>query len=175
MRDSLEAEASLLEVAMGETVFARSEEPRVGIVLNGINRSYLISSEGKQLTVRYARSGSPIGALSALIGDPSPLVDQAVTDCTILELSHRSLAELIRSDAEVAAAVLGAVSRTLRDAYATLAATAFGSMRERLARHLLGLGARHLKAGQWSPASPSSSWPMRSVLRERWWPARCAT
>jgi CRP/FNR family cyclic AMP-dependent transcriptional regulator len=57
------------------------------------------------------------------------------------------LTELIRSDAIVASAVLTDVSRTLRDTYATLASVAFGSMRERVARHLLNLGSNSPEGG----------------------------
>ena len=146
-RAMLLAGALVLEVALGQIIFQDPARPRVGIVLDGISRSYLLTSEGKQLTVRYARPGSPIGALSALVGDPSPLVDQAVTDCSVLELDHDRLTELIHSDADVSAAVLGAVSHTLRDTYSTLASVAFGSMRERIARHLLGLGAEAPEGG----------------------------
>ena len=138
-RNALLAGASRIEVPVGQILFADRATPRVGLMLEGTARSYLLTSDGKQLTVRHVHPGALIGALSALIGEPSPIVNQAVTDCVVLELHVPTLSELIQTDASVAAAALTVVSSVLRETYGTLAATAFGSMRERVVRHLLGV------------------------------------
>ncbi len=65
-----------------------------------------------------------------------------MSDCRVLELSLPVVFDLIESDAGVAAAFVTELGRGLDDIYATLAASAFGSMRERIAGHLVNLAAQ---------------------------------
>jgi CRP/FNR family transcriptional regulator, cyclic AMP receptor protein len=127
---------------------ARSGEPifpptaawtRTGLIESGIARAYLASLDGRQLTVRYVREGDTIGSMFPIAGDRAPLGIGAVTECRILEFDARTLLDIIESDATAARHLLSLFSRRLEDLYATLAAMAFGSMRERLAGHLLEL------------------------------------
>ncbi len=64
---------------------------------------------------------------------------QAVIPCTILELKEVTVRELIAEDGRVGLALIAEITRRLQDIYATLASNTFGSMRERVARHLLDL------------------------------------
>jgi CRP/FNR family transcriptional regulator, cyclic AMP receptor protein len=147
--ESLLAGSELCSVIAGQVLFpAIDPESRVGVVLEGTARSYLTGADGRQLTIRYARRGAIIGKRSEVSGDHTPLTVQAVSDCLILELRSDVLGRLVRSDAAVASAMVSELSRRLEDVYATVADSAFGSMRQRVVRHLLAMGGDNGEAGR---------------------------
>jgi CRP/FNR family transcriptional regulator, cyclic AMP receptor protein len=122
------------------TVFALADpEPRAGILLAGTARAFLAAADGRQLTVRYARRGALLARRSYLLGGHSPIAIHAVTDVQILELAARSFLRLVETDVNVSRAVLAELGRRLEDVYATVADSAFGTVREKVARHLLAL------------------------------------
>lgn len=112
---------------------------RVAMVLSGTTRSFLTAADGRQLTVRYARRGSFIGKYSDLSGDHAPLAIQALTDCAILEFDIGHFTQLAESDISLSAAIVADLARRLEDIYATVGDSAFGSVRQRVIRHLLAL------------------------------------
>jgi CRP/FNR family transcriptional regulator, cyclic AMP receptor protein len=127
-------------VRAGDPIFSPATAwTRVAIVRGGLARAYLTAVDGRQLTVRYVRPGDVIGSVFSLAGDRAPLAISAVTDCEILELDPDQLLAAVDSDPRTARVVVQLFSRRLEDLYATLAAMAFGSVRERLAGHLLEL------------------------------------
>jgi CRP/FNR family cyclic AMP-dependent transcriptional regulator len=113
--------------------------PRVALVLSGTARSFLTAADGRQLTVRYARRGSFVGKYSDLSGDHAPLAVQAMTDCAILEFDIDQFTQLAESDVSLSAAIVTDLARRLEDIYATVGDSAFGSVRQRVVRHLLAL------------------------------------
>jgi CRP/FNR family transcriptional regulator len=136
-REALVERATTFDVAGGDVIFSAREMPdRVGIVLKGIARSFLSAPDGRRVSVRYARAGTMLGSTSA---PRAGLSVQAVTDCTILEISRADLGAAILEDGRVAVALTEEIGRRLVDIYATLAANTFGTMRERVARQLLDL------------------------------------
>lgn len=141
VRDRLVARSRPWLVGPGEVIFpAAGSWRRVGVVHDGVARALLASGSGRQVTIRYVRPGEMIGNVVPIAGDRSPLVVAAVTACSGLEFDAADFFDIVRTDGEVAALVLAILSRRLEDTYATLAATAFGSLRERIAAHLLDLG-----------------------------------
>jgi CRP/FNR family cyclic AMP-dependent transcriptional regulator len=114
-------------------------EPRAGILLRGTARAFLAAADGRQLTVRYARRGALIARRSYLLGGHAPIAIHAVTDVELLELDARPFLRLVETEAAMARAVLAELSRRLEDVYATVADSAFGTVREKVARHLLAL------------------------------------
>jgi CRP/FNR family cyclic AMP-dependent transcriptional regulator len=136
-RERLLADAVLLEVPAGAPIFSATEAmDRVGIILRGMARTHLSSGDGRRLSVRFARPGTMIGSLTE---GRTPLSVQAVIPCTVLELNLVTLRELIAEDGHVGLALIAEIARRLRDTYSTLASNTFGTMRERVARHLLDL------------------------------------
>jgi CRP/FNR family transcriptional regulator len=91
--------------------------------------------------VRYAREGDVLGIVAAH-GGPSPLHVQALTDAQRLLLDLDTLREIARRDADVAWAMLGELTNTVHALWHELAATAFASVPQRVARHLLEIAAR---------------------------------
>lgn len=127
-----------IRVAAGEAIF-RSPEPHLGIVLVGTARSYLVAPGGRQLTVRYVRPGSLIGTWADARQGELMIATRAVTNATVLEFDVETVAALIRTDSEVATVFVEYLGQRLQATYETLAANAFGTIRQRIARHLLEL------------------------------------
>ena len=98
-RDRLVEGGTLLERRRGELVFAsRDPADRIGIVLDGIARSFMSASDGRRLSVRYARAGSMIGNVTT---PRAALSVQAVNDCVILELDVATLQAAVASDGRI--------------------------------------------------------------------------
>jgi CRP/FNR family transcriptional regulator, cyclic AMP receptor protein len=138
--DRMVGNAVPFAVPSGEICFRATDNPsRAGIVVDGLARIYLAAADGRRLTYRYARPGSMIGVTTALLGEPTPLNVQAVTDCQILEVSLPVIAEIGREDAVFSWKLALEGNRRLLDAIELLADATFGTVRGRLARHMLDL------------------------------------
>jgi CRP/FNR family transcriptional regulator, cyclic AMP receptor protein len=134
------AGSRIIEARGGRTIFPVAQRtPRVGMVLRGTARSFLTASDGRQLTVRYARRGALVGKFWDLSGDHAPLGTQAVTDCTVLEFDVDAFSRCAATQVSMASAIADALARRLEDIYATVGDSAFGSIRQRIIRHLLAL------------------------------------
>ena len=143
-RTRLLADAVILEVPPGAPIYsATSDRDRAGIILSGMARTHLSAGDGRRLSVRFARPGTMIGTVR---DGHSILSVQAVLACTVLELNLATLTALVAEDGQVAVALLAEITRRLRDTYATLASNTFGTMRERVARHLLDLATEAVHA-----------------------------
>ncbi len=137
-RDELVATATERSIAAGAAIFPASVAwTRAGVVREGVARAYLAASDGRQLTVRYVRPGGTIGSPFPVQGARAPLAIEAVTACTIVEFDPAVFLRIMSDDAAAAVLVVETLTRRLEDLYATLAANAFGSMRERVAGNLL--------------------------------------
>jgi CRP/FNR family transcriptional regulator, cyclic AMP receptor protein len=147
-RSRLIAEGALIEVPRGASIFSAVEAlDRTGVVLRGLARTQLIAADGRRLGVRFAKPGTVIGSLTDA---RSALGVYAVTPCTVLELSVAALRELMTEDSRVGLALVSELSRRLRDTHATLAGVGFGTMRERVAWHLLDLAAHARSEGSFA-------------------------
>lgn len=135
------ADAIRLDLPPGAVPYRESETPRAGLVISGLVRVYMTSEEGRQVTIRYARSGEMLG-IPAMIGGPVPVNVQAVTDCSILVLNVKTLEALAKTHAGIGWAIAKETSCRLFDLLEELAGNTFGSVLERTARHLLDLAAQ---------------------------------
>jgi CRP/FNR family transcriptional regulator len=139
--ERLLAEAVRLDVPAGSTLYREGDSPRMALVVAGLIRVYLASPEGRQVTVRYAGPGEVLGTPAA-VGGPVRTSVQALVDSTLLILGVRLFREVAQGDARVAWAVAEEVTRRLDAVLAAFAGTAFGTVRQRVARHLLDLAAQ---------------------------------
>jgi CRP/FNR family transcriptional regulator len=135
-RGRLLASAHEIEVPHGGVLYREKDTPRCAVVRAGLVRVFLRSARGRQVTVRYARPGEVLGVAAAVAG-PSPVAVEALLDSTLLMFDATALADEARRDARVAWAVAGELGRRLYEALDEVGANAFGSVRERIARHLL--------------------------------------
>jgi CRP-like cAMP-binding protein len=128
------------DIAAGALVFPIIDGgPRVAMLLSGIARSFLTAADGRQLTVRYPRRGALVGKYSDISGDHAPLTLQAITNCTVLEFVPETFTKVAKSEISLSSAVVLELANRLEDIYATIGDSAFGTIRQRVIRHLLAL------------------------------------
>jgi len=139
-RERLVAGAMLLDLPAGAILYRDEDAPTIGLVVGGIIRVFLTSREGRQITVRYARPGAILGAPTAIAG-PVDVSAQALTQTALLMLNVDAARSLARTDPELAWAFAEEVSRRLYEVLNAFAGNVFGSVRQRVARHLLDLAA----------------------------------
>jgi CRP/FNR family transcriptional regulator len=131
-------DATVLEVASGSDIFPEgSRVARLGVILDGSARAFLVAHDGRQLTIRYVRTGGMVSSVSGLGGPQVPIGTEAVTNCVVVEFQTERAFRLIRSDARVATGILVEAGRRLEETYGTLLAMAFAPTRERVAVQLL--------------------------------------
>ena len=98
------------------------------------------TGDGRQVTVRYVRSGGLLGA-PALVGGPAPVFVQALTDSTVYFMDVAQVKRIARENAAVAWALAEESVHRLYDILEELAGNTFATVRQRVARHLLDLAA----------------------------------
>jgi CRP/FNR family transcriptional regulator len=125
-----------LEAPQGSFIYYEHDEPRAGLVVEGLLRLFMTAPDGRQVTVRYARPGQLIG-IAAVIGGPAPVSAQMLTRATLLMFPIEALKEAGRSDPRIAWLFAEEVCRRLYDSLEGLAGNAFGSLKERVCRNLL--------------------------------------
>lgn len=125
-----------VDVPRGGTLYREGDPPRCVLVRSGLVRVYKHSSDGRQVTVRYARANELLGVAAAVAG-PADVAAQALVDSRLLMFDASALVEEGRRDARVAWAIAEELGRRLYESLDHLAVNAFGSVRERVARHLL--------------------------------------
>jgi len=131
-------DAIRLDVPAGGTVYRDEERPRAIVVLDGLVRTYLSAPDGRQVTVRYARSGDIVG-LALVIGGPAAVSISALTGTSVVALRIDVLRQLLETDAAVARACAEELARQLGQAINEIAQQAFLGVRGQVARQLLDL------------------------------------
>jgi CRP/FNR family transcriptional regulator len=127
------------------TAFGKSPSA-VGIVLDGLIRVYLESPTGRQVTVRYARPGDTLG-LVHVFGGATAVRAQALSHTSVWVLAAR-LRELAFDSGPLATAIAEECAARAADAIDELGLGTFGTVRQRLARHLLDLAAAQQRSGE---------------------------
>jgi CRP/FNR family transcriptional regulator, cyclic AMP receptor protein len=140
LRETLTQEAIHVELPAGTTLYYEEDEPRCGLMLTGLIRAYMTSPDGRQITVRYAHAGELLG-IAAIVGGPAPVSVQILTDAALLMFNVRALQAMGQREPKVGWLFAQEVTRRLYDSLEMLAGNAFGSLRQRVARHLLDLAA----------------------------------
>jgi CRP/FNR family transcriptional regulator, cyclic AMP receptor protein len=139
--DKLLLDAVRLDIPAGTIPYRESEKPRAALVISGLARIYLTSPEGRQVTIRYARSGEMLG-MHTMVRGPSPVNLQTITDCSFLLFNIKTLEKLCKTHPGIGWSIAEEISRCLMDLLEEVAGNVFGSVRERTARHLLDLAAQ---------------------------------
>jgi CRP/FNR family transcriptional regulator len=139
----LRAEGERADYPAGTTIYRAGSGPRAMLVVRGLFRVYMISPEGRQVTVRYARAGDVLG-IAVLVGGPANVSVQALAPSSLFRISSRALTRAAHSDARVAWALAEELNRRLYESLQQTAVNAFGSVRQRVATHLLDLASAQL-------------------------------
>jgi CRP/FNR family transcriptional regulator, cyclic AMP receptor protein len=137
------------KAAAGNTLHRVGEgERHVELVVDGVVRVHVSAPDGRTLTVRYCRTGALIGVLS-LYAEPfvMPVTTQAVVDSELVAIRPAVVRRLADRDIRVARALLLELSERAVAFAAEIGGSAFSSVRQRVARHLLDL-ATHRQRGR---------------------------
>jgi CRP/FNR family cyclic AMP-dependent transcriptional regulator len=134
----LRDEGERADYPAGTTVYQAGSDPRAALVVRGLLRVFLTSAEGRQVTVRYARPGDVLG-IAVLVGGPASTGVQTVEPSSVFRISARALTEAARRDPRVSWAIAEELNRRLYEVLEQTAVNAFGSVRQRVAAHLLDL------------------------------------
>src|SRR5258706_6073521 len=95
-------DATTEEVPAGALTYRPgAADPRASLVVSGLFRVYYASSDGRQVTIRYARPGDVLGIVAAA-GGPAPVRRQGPTGSTRPVMDMDTLPLLSHSDPEVA-------------------------------------------------------------------------
>ena len=135
---ALRADGERADYPAGTTVYQAGSDPKAALVVQGLMRVYLSSPGGRQVTVRYARPGDVLG-IAVLVGGPGDFGVQAVQPSGVFRISARTLIAAAQRDARVSWAIAGELNRRLFEVLEQTAVIAFGSVRQRVAAHLLDL------------------------------------
>lgn len=138
--EHLMANAQRIDVPCNSNLYNPDDDPRCALVISGVIRIYLSSPDGRQMTVRYARSSELIG-LVAIVGGGAPTSAQVLTDARLLVLDGKTIARLGQAEPRAGWVFAREITRRLYDTLDALAANTFGTLRQRIARHLLDLAA----------------------------------
>ncbi|HSJ21836.1 MAG TPA: Crp/Fnr family transcriptional regulator [Nocardioidaceae bacterium] len=129
---------TVVRVAAGGVFYRPGERVGLHLVADGLVRVSLASEEGRQVTVRYARTGDVLGVPVTVAGS-APVSAQAVTDATVVATRPGVLPQLGRRDPRVAMWMAEELAVRVDGLLHELAMNTFWPVRRRLARHLLDL------------------------------------
>jgi len=126
--------------------------PHFELIVAGVVRVFVRAPDGRTLTIRYCRPGSLLGAGSLFASDFSlPASLQTLTATKLLSLSPESVRQMVNEDPKVAVALLEELSERVLTFIYEIPDSAFASVRQRMARHLLDLASElapeHVGAG----------------------------
>jgi CRP/FNR family cyclic AMP-dependent transcriptional regulator len=116
------------------------------LVISGVVRVFVTAPDGRTMTVRYCRPGALVGVMSLFAaGFALPGTIQALVDAEVLRMSPVAARRAATRDVRVAQAFLGEQSERALSFFCELPGTAFATVRQRVARHLLDLASERLR------------------------------
>ncbi len=115
--------------------FVGDEDTSAGIAVDGLQRVYLESPDGRQLTIRYVFSGELLGAI-LLPSVHVNIATQALEKATVLHFPPGQLQLLAQRHPQLAIALAEEYAERLARGYRALAVRAFSSVRARVAQDL---------------------------------------
>jgi CRP/FNR family transcriptional regulator, cyclic AMP receptor protein len=124
------------------SVFHREGEgaPHLELVVSGLVRVYVMAPDGRTLTVRYCRPGALLGMMSLFTpGFTMPATVQALVDAELLRLSPAVARRAAAQEVRVTRAFLREQSERAISFLYEVPGSAFATVRQRMARHLLDL------------------------------------
>ena len=140
-RSKLLESGTLLRVPAGGTLHREGDAAaHLQLVVMGLLRVYVTAADGRTMTVRYCRPGSILGAVS-LFSTPfsMPAAVQAVTEAQIFAMPAGFIKDAAERDPTVARAIIDELSDRVLSFISEIPGSAFATVRQRVARHLLDL------------------------------------
>jgi len=138
-RDELLRGVRLVDFARGDQSHPEGVTPDPALVVSGLLRIFIAARDGRQITVRYVRSGELIGIAPVFSSIPAPGGAEALTPSRVAMMRRERLIAVAATDVVVANALLREASVRSVSFTMELAGTYFPTMRQRLVRHLFDL------------------------------------
>jgi CRP/FNR family cyclic AMP-dependent transcriptional regulator len=140
--DRLLANAMTFDVPRGVVDQTQgSSDIHASMLVSGLLSGFRTTQDGRQVTVRYIRAGDLLAFASVHVRRPGALHQQALTPCRVLRFHPDAIVEMTRRDLDVANLIAEENARRVFDYIDVIAGISFGSMRQRVVRHLLDLAA----------------------------------
>jgi CRP/FNR family cyclic AMP-dependent transcriptional regulator len=137
---ALTAGSTVLDVPSGGVLLRLgSTDPFLCLVATGLVRTFLVSVDGRQMTVRYSRRGDIVGAATVFAGQLANTGVQAIVDSSVLVLRPQSVRDLAATDLGFANVLLHDLAERATAYISALASTTLSSLRQNVIRHLLDL------------------------------------
>ena len=129
----------------------------------------------RQVTVRYARPADVLG-VAVLVGGPADVGCTDVGRSSLFRLDTRTLTAAAKRDARVSWALAEELNRRLYESLQQTAVNAFGSVRQRVATHLLDLASAQQRPSTALVARVTSrNCGRRRFQSAKWSPGYCGT
>jgi CRP/FNR family cyclic AMP-dependent transcriptional regulator len=114
--------------------------PYLDLLVEGLLRVFVTAPDGRSLTVRYLRRGELSGGVSLFSPDYALAASvQAIVDSEILRLRADVVIAMAERDVTVARAIIDELSERIVNFVSEIPGSAFSTVRQRVARHLLDL------------------------------------
>lgn len=127
------------------------ETEHLEVVVSGLIRVLVTAPDGRTMTVRYCRPGALLGAMSLFTpGFAMPATAIALSETRLLRLAPDVVRDLARN-ADVAHCLLVELSQRAKEFLHEIPGSAFGTVRQRVARHLLDLAEEQAPNGPGEP------------------------
>src|SRR5581483_6213496 len=140
--ERLLAHAEVEDIPAGTTTYRATGEPRAILIVSGLYRTYVVGPDGRQVTIRYAREGDVLGMAATATSGPTPVHAQALVATKRLRLDLTVVRALAHEDSDIAWLIIEDLAASLYAAWRDVAAATFGSVQQRVARHLLEIAAQ---------------------------------
>ena len=152
--------ATWVHAPAGSTVREVGEPgPYLHLVVAGFLRVLVRSPDGRSLTVRYIRPGELSGVVSLYTPDYALAATvQALVDSDLIDFRSDVVIALAERDLRVARFIIDELSERVVNFVAEIPGSAFSTVRQRIARHLLDLAAE-ARAGRTDSSPTSASRP----------------
>lgn len=128
----------LVQIPVGIRIGDTEEQSRVVLVVSGTFRMYYTDESGKQLTVRYIVPGEIMGLVAA-VGGHFALEVEPLEDAVGWMIDGEQMRRIAARNAKISWIIARECAHRLAGVFAELTSVAFGSIRDRLIRHLLKL------------------------------------
>jgi CRP/FNR family transcriptional regulator, cyclic AMP receptor protein len=137
----------------GQTIYARGDAGNaLHLIKSGQIRFSVVSGDGRELSVRVAKSGEIIGEIAVLDRQPRTATAVALTAVTAHTLSRTELDRLMLEQPQLARNAIDFLCHRLRETTDQLESIALYPIEVRLARFLLiALKGQHAPAGKRIP------------------------
>lgn len=113
-------------------------EPELSVIISGRIRAFITGRDARQLTVGYLSAPSSVG-LTHAAGRRYPTAFQCIAPVRLAMVGNQRFAELLGSYPRLGWSAAEEISARLDAVEGELARVAFGSLRQRIAYHLLAL------------------------------------